>query len=407
MKVVLAPFGTRGDVQPMIALGRGLQRRGHEVLLTGPENFGPWAEALGLPFAAAGPDIERQLRSAGDAAGSFAYQVRYLIRELVPRQFNMLPDLCESADLIVGAGIQFAARSVADRMDRPYAYVAYAPVAVPSAHHPPPFIRNQRLPHGMNRVLWRIFGVMAGGMLGNAVRRGRERLGLPPVDDLMAHLSEVPLILAVEPELADPPPDLPPGARVTGPLLLPDDGPLDAELMRFLEAGPAPVFLGFGSMVSDRARELVQLFADAAERLAYRLVVQAGWTGISEAEIRLGQGCKLIGPAPHGVLFPRVRAAVHHGGAGTTTAVARAGIPQQILPHLLDQFYWAHRVRALGLGPRAIPVHRVRRERQVTRLLADLVGTPSYMAHARDLAARLDRLDGVREAIQVLEELVA
>jgi len=407
VKVVLAPFGTRGDIQPMVALGAGLRARGHDVLLTGPANFGPWVEECELAFAAVGGDFERQLKDAGDAASGLVYQTRFLVRELVPLQFEILPHLCADADLIVGAGVQFAARSVAEHLGKPYAFVAYAPVAVPSSHYPPPFVRNQRLPRWVNRLLWRTFGVTSQGLLGRAVTRGRATLGLPPVSDLVAHLSEVPLILAVEPELADPPPDLPAATRVTGPLLLRTDASLDGALERFLDAGAAPVFVGFGSMVSGSARPVVRLLARAARDIGCRMLVQAGWTGMRASDLDLPDGCMLIDAAPHDRLFPRVHAAIHHGGAGTTTAVARAGKPQLLLPHLLDQFFWAHRVRSLGLGPRGVPIHGARRLAQVSRLLVDLVGTERYAARARDLASRLGRIDGVGETVRILERLVA
>ena len=389
----------------MIALGRGLVERGHDVLLAAPENFGAWATAQGLEFAPVGTDVERFMRDVGDAAASVVYQTRYLVRELIPLHFEKLPTICDGADLVVGAGVQFAARSVAELSGTPYAYVAYVPVTIPSAYHPPVFVRNQRLPHVINRVLWRLFGVMSKGALGKAIGRGRVRLGLPRIGDVMEHLTEIPLMLAAEPALATPPPDLPANVHVTGALRLHSEETLGDDVVRFLDAGPAPVLLGFGSMVSDRARELMHLFARAACGMGCRMLVQAGWTGVRPDEMDLGDGCRMIGRAPHPQLLPRVRAVVHHGGAGTTTAVALAGLPQLILPHLLDQYYWAHRVRVLGIGPHGLPVHRVRR-RHVATLLRDLVGNDAYASHARDLAPRLGTVDGVQEVIRLLEAVV-
>lgn len=388
----------------MIALGRGLVERGHDVLLAAPENFGEWAAAQGLAFAPVGTDVERFMRDMGDAAANVVNQTRYLVRELIPLHFEKLPAICDGADLVVGAGVQFAARSVAELSRTPYAYVAYAPVTIPSAYHPPFFVRNQRMPHAINRVLWRLFGVMSKGALGRAIGQGRSRLGLPRIGDVMEHLTEVPLMLAAEPVLATPPPDFPANVHVTGALRLRSEEALDDDLGRFLDAGPAPVLLGFGSMVSERARVVMQLFARAARDVGCRLLVQTGWTGMRPDELDLGDGCRTIGGAPHPQLLPRVRAVVHHGGAGTTTAVALAGLPQLILPHLLDQYYWAHRVRVLGIGPLGKPVHRIRR-RHVATLLRDLVGNDAYSSRARALTSRLGTVDGVAKAIGILERL--
>ncbi len=403
MKVILAPEGSRGDVQPMIALGQGLVERGHDVLLAGPETFRALAGAHGVPFAAAGPDIEPIIRQS---AGNVWHLTRYLLREAIPTHFDTLPGLCDGADLVVGAGAQFVARSVAQRHEIPYAYVAYVPIVIPSAYHPPAFVHTQRWPHWMNRLLWSVFAAVSAKVFAKVMTAGRARLGLPPIDDLVAHLYDIPAIAALEPELAPLPPDVPANVHVTGPLPLASHEPLAAEVLRFLEDGPPPVLVGFGSMVSGRPREIVRLFADAAQEVGCRLLVQVGWTGLREADIQLPDGCKLIGAAPHRALLPRVRAVVHHGGSGTTTSVAAAGVPQCILPHLLDQYYWAHRVRTLGLGPPAVSVHRVHRKRRVASLLADLIETPSYATRARDLAARLGHSDGIDLTVEVLEGLV-
>lgn len=403
-RIVLAPVGSRGDVQPMLALALGLEARGHDVRFGAPANFEAWIRAHGIPFTALGPDMEADLRRHGDRVQVTRHQMRILRSELVPQQFAALPALCAGADLIVGAGLQVAGPSVAEALGVPYAFVAYAPVVLASAHHPPPMVRFQRLPRVVNRVSWRGFDALLGLVLAGPISRGRRNLGLPPVRNVAAYLTASPIVVAADRAITGAQPDLSPAAHLVPALRLPDHGDLPEAVLAFLEAGPPPVLLGFGSMVTHRMRAVIEIFAEAAGEVGVRLLIQAGWTGVSAPEVRIGPHCALIGAAPHHALLPRVRAVVHHGGAGTTTSVARAGRPQLVVPHLLDQFYWAERVRVLGLGPPPTPVWRVRRVPPVARALRRLVTTAAYERNAATVAAGIAG-DGVAAAIRILEGL--
>ena len=126
----------------------------------------------------------------------------------------------------------------------------------------------------------------------------------------------------------------------------------------FIQAGPAPIYVGFGSMIAKRSLALGQRVVQAARSIGCRLIVAGGWASL-DAGLAESDSVLTIAEAPHDSLFPLVAAAVHHGGAGTTTAAARAGIPQVIVPHVLDQYYWARRVELLGLGPASLPLDGV------------------------------------------------
>jgi vancomycin aglycone glucosyltransferase len=155
------------------------------------------------------------------------------------------------------------------------------------------------------------------------------------------------------------------------PCLHPRGGPpLPEKLERYLAAGPAPVFLGFGSMADPDPAATTRRLLEAIEALGCRALISHGWAGLGE--VPLPEHVMALGDVSHARLFPRVAAVVHHGGAGTTHSAARAGVPQVVIPHMLDQFYFARRVHELGVGPPAIPRKRLTVARLVETLRATL-----------------------------------
>jgi vancomycin aglycone glucosyltransferase len=186
-----------------------------------------------------------------------------------------------------------------------------------------------------------------------ALNKGRASLASRA--DTPIRTSGTPVLVAADPELAPIVGRLSPGSLGTDPWIFRDTSALDARVESFVRAGSPPVYVGFGSMVAKPSYDLGQCVVRAARLAGRRVIVAGGWAsidkGLSESDDVLA-----VAEAPHGKLLPLVAAAVHHGGAGTTTAAFRAGIPQVIVPHVLDQFYWARRVELLGIGPRALPV---------------------------------------------------
>jgi vancomycin aglycone glucosyltransferase len=187
----------------------------------------------------------------------------------------------------------------------------------------------------------------------SAVNRRRRALGLPPERDAMRLvLGDAPVLLATDAELAPGPARCRFPVDVVGALQSDVEGPLPEKLERFLDAGPPPVFFGFGSMPDPDPGATTRLLVEATERIGCRALVSAGWARLGGGP--LPEHVFPVGTVSHARLFPRVAAAVHHGGAGTTTTAARAGAPQVLVPHLLDQHYWAGRVARLGVGPSAL-----------------------------------------------------
>jgi UDP:flavonoid glycosyltransferase YjiC (YdhE family) len=365
MRIAMAVEGTRGDVHPLLALGEKLAARGHEIVVCAPPDFAADARARGFGFHAVGRALRETLAEQAEAVVKGGLRMlrvgnRYFA-ECLRAQFAALPDATSGAQLVIGAGLQMAAPSVAERHGVPYRYVAYAPLVFPSADYPPFMLPLPELPRWVNRLLWAFAVAGYELFLGRHVNRGRGTLGLPPVRGLFRHLlTEAPL-LAYEPELAPAPPELRGRGRLIG-CLHPVSGPaLPPKLESFLASGPPPVYLGFGSMTDTDPAATTRVLVEAVERAGCRALVSEGWAGLGWTP--LPEGVLAIGTVSHARLFPRTAAVVHHGGAGTTATAARAGVPQIVVPHVFDQIYWGRRVAALGLGPPAIPRTQLTAER--------------------------------------------
>jgi vancomycin aglycone glucosyltransferase len=389
-------------VQPLVALAVALRARGHVVLLTVPANFVSWVRGYGFDTESDGVDVEALLRSAGADLQSLSWQMRYL-SHTTPLLFEPVARVSEGCELIIGAGLQFAAASVAEWRDVPYAHAVFCPCATPNSTAPPPNVHKQTLPRWINRLLWKAGGPIADLALRGHINRGRATLGLEVLDSPISQILKGRTVLAADRELGPMPDDAPKNAVSSDAWVLDEPGTLDARVEAFLQQGPAPIYIGFGSMVAPRVAELVEQAVAAVRAIGRRAVIAGGWASL-DRHIREADDVLTVDNVPHSLIFPRVAAAVHHGGAGTTTAAARAGVPQMLLPHILDQYYWAHRVEVLGLGPPALPVERVTADVLSDRI-SRAVSDPRIRERVNRLAPAVAARNGVTTAVEYLEAL--
>lgn len=229
-------------------------------------------------------------------------------------------------------------------------------------------------------------------MLRNAVNHARRKWELPPIGDVVAYLVTDRTIVASDPLLGELPPDASAAVLQTGSLTMAASDALDPGLERFLAGGEPPVYIGFGSMPDGGARDTTRMVVGVLESIGRRGVIASGWAGLGEGSVP--PTIFAVRSAPHAVLLPRVALAVHHGGAGTTAAAARAGIPHIAVPFLADQPYWGHQIFRRGLGSRPIP----RSSLSAGKLAAAIqyvLSRPHIADRAREIKVGLDRTDGV------------
>ena len=403
MRVLLSTIGSRGDVQPLVALALQLRALGQEVRLCVPPDFREWIESLGFPVSPIGPEV-RQFAAATASASPgppSAELRRQLVDGTVATQFETIKAAAKGCDVIVGAtALQVAARSIAERMGIPYVFAAYCPVVLPSPHHaPPPLPMPGQMPAPAgadNRELWARDAERVNGTFGAALNAHRASLGLAPVSDVRRHMFTDQPWLPADPTLAPWPDAAGEAVFQTGAWILSDERPLSPELSRFLDRGEPPVYFGFGSMGA--TPHLGQMMVQTARALGRRAVVSRGWADLSVVDD--DPDCLAIGEANLQALFKRVAAVVHHGGAGTTTSAALAGTPQVILPQIYDQHYWARRIQDLGIGTAHAPGAPT--TDSLTRALEHAL-LPDVSARARSIATAVRR-DGARVAAERLIE---
>jgi len=403
MRFALAAEGSRGDVQPMLGLAAGLVARGQEVVVCAPPDLRHLVEGRGLDFRPLGTDIHRFLGEHADALRRGPVVSMRLAKKLFGRflkeQFEALPRAAAGADVIIGAGVQFAGSSIAEAWGIPYRPVAYCPVLFRSGDYPPPVLPNQSLPRWFNRMAWDAFLRFNEWVLRSDLNQHRAALGLDPVPNTYRYMISAHPLLAADEALAPAPDDLSVPVEQVGYLLPKDETPLPEKLELFLEAGPPPVYLGFGSMMDPDPAGTTRLLLDAALRAGCRAILSKGWAGLGNGP--LPESVFAAGPLPHANLFPRLAAVVHHGGAGTTATASRSGVPQIVVPHLLDQYYWGRRAHLLGVAPP--PLHRLKlTASRLAELISATLDNEVMADRAEELAVKLRVTNPIESAVDAI-----
>lgn len=349
MRVLLSTYGSRGDVEPLIALAVRLRELGAQVRMCAPpdEDFVRLLDAADVPMVPVG----RPMRTM--VAPSSPVEAHQRVIEFAGH-FDTVVEAAADCDALLATGLaHFGSRSAAERLGIPYTYATFCSYLLPTPHRAPPaaapILPGQAAssPSSDYRRLWDLNAQMFNTMHGEALNSHRASIGLPAVDDVRDFIFTDRPWLAADPTL-DPWQETTELDVVhTGAWILPDERPLPRDLTAFLDAGEPPVYVGFGSMRTvpgDSARVAIE----AVRAQGRRMLLSQGWSGL--ALIDDADDCFLIGEVNQQALFRRVAAVIHHGGAGTTTTAAAGGAPQVVVPQSGDQPFLAGRVAELGIG---------------------------------------------------------
>lgn len=396
MRLLIITYGTEGDARPLAALGHALMRAGHDVHLLGDADTLDSAHALGVPVTALAGDIRGTL-SRMRAMRQIERALIRIVEARTPEWMQQALALGAGCDAVLVSGLTaFVGLSVAEALGVPAIGAMMIPISPTAAFTSPlspirlPRVLNRSSHDFVNRMVWHTFRA--------TTNRGRVAIGLPPVRTLpMDH----PVLYGVSPALLPDIDDWPADAIACGQWSPPaqDWTPL-ADLVDWIEAGPPPVYAGFGSMSGFDAPRVRRALLDAlGDR---RTLFNPGWSGIDTHG--LPPNIRVIGSVSHDWLLPRCALAIHHGGSGTTHSACRAGIPSVILPFAGDQPFWARRLRALGISNRVLNGRR-----PSTAGLAAAIAfaeRPEARTRAAALGRAMQEEDGLSTAVAWIERLL-
>ena len=413
MHIVILAVGSRGDVQPYVALGRGFQRAGHAVRLATSEEFACFVKGAGLDFApvAGNPraslaeDSGQRWLDSGRNGLLFVYRLVRLLRPFLDHFLTSCWDAGQGADAVVYSPLGFAGYHIAEKLGVPGFAASVQPLGRSRFYANLIVPPNLQLPGSFNWASHLIGEQLTWQLIRPGLSRWRRRrLGLPAEPffgpfDRMYREPKVPFLYGFSQAVVPRPPDWPTWHHVTGYWCLerPAGWTPPPDLVDFLKAGPPPVSVGFGSMATRDADAIVEATVAGLRQAGRRGILLAGWSRFGQKSF--GDDVFLVDEVPHDWLFPQMAAIVHHGGAGTTAAALRSGVPSIAVPFFADQPFWAQRIGDLGVGPAPIPRKELSAERLATAI--DVATTDrSMQARARALGERLRTEDGVAAAVE-------
>ena len=404
MRFALAMHGSRGDVEPCAAVGVELQRRGHDVRIAVPPNLVGFVESAGLAAVRYGPDSQ-ELIDDDFVRNYWKMQPLNFVRafkEYVTRGWAdmsaTLMSLADGADVVLtGTIYQGVAANVAECYDIPLAALHYFPSRANG--HLVPIVPAPVTRSAISAVWWLYWR-----MTKDADDAQRGDLGLPPAaGSLSRRLTDNgTLEIQAYDELCFPGLAAEWDGRwpFVGALTLRLPTPADDEVAAWVSAGTPPIYFGFGSMPLGSAADTVAMISAVSAELGERALICSGWADF--AGFPTSDHVKVVPQVNHAAVFPRCRAVVHHGGAGTTAAGLRAGVPTLILWITSDQPIWAAQIKQLKVGA-GRSFSRTSKRTRTADLRRILV--PSYAFRARDIAARMTTSDAsARAAADLLEQ---
>ncbi len=418
MKIVIIAPGSRGDVQPYLALGKGLKQAGNLVRLVTHQNFEDYVSSHGIEFWPIEGNVQiiaqsRDMRALIEK-GNFVAILSRMAKEAQRGAIALTKGglaACRDMDLVIaGVGGVFIGIAIAEKMGLPLLQAYYIPFTPTKAY---PSFLFPKVPSQFSSVLNSFSYQLARQMIWQGFRSAdkvarRDVLGLPPAPFWGPFSSDclqsLPIIYGYSPSVIPKPSDWDNNMHVTGYWFLDpiNEWTPPVDLIDFLNSGPPPIYVGFGSMSSRKPEKTTHLILQVLEETKQRAIILSGWGGFSK--VNCPDRVFMVDSIPFSWLFPRVSAVVHHGGAGTTSAGLRVGVPSIVIPFFGDQPFWGKRIEELGVGPKPIPRSRLTVDRLVKAI--QIVLTDEQMRQrALDLGTTIRDEDGISKAVEIIMQV--
>jgi len=414
MRIVIIAPGSRGDVQPYIALGKGLQNAGHYIRLVSHSNFESLVTSYGLEFWSFGNDVKdavensemRELTEKGNFLLLMAKMAKEAQREALHFTEGGLLAAQGMEIVLSGIGGLFIGTAIAEKLGIPLvqAYVfpftptqEFSSVLTPKL--PPLFNRFSH--HFARQLMWQGF------RSADTIAR-KKVLNIPATPLLGPYNSKsmhnMPILYGFSPSVIPIPSDWNGNTHITGYWFVDesDNWQPPVALLDFLQSGSPPVYIGFGSMSNRNPEKTADLVIQALAQINQRAILLSGWSGLQKTNIP--DSIFMIDAIPHSWLFPRMSAVVHHGGASTTAAGLNAGVPSVVVPFFGDQPFWGQRVADLGVGSKPIPRKKLSAER-LANAIQEVVTNGDMRQRAANLGKQIQAENGIESAVKIISQL--
>ncbi len=414
MRIVIIAPGSRGDVQPYVALGKGLKNAGHFIRFVSHKNFEPLVSAYGLEFWSVDSDVKgivennemRERIEKGNFLKLMAQMAKEAQREAISFSEGGLAAAQEMDIVLAGMGGLYISLAVAEKLNLPLVQ-AYVVPFTPTQEFAS--VLTPKLPAPLNRFSHQLTRqIMWQGFRSADTLARKKVLGIPPAPLSGPYNSkstqDMPVLYGFSPSVIPSPSDWNGNTHITGYWFLDegDDWQPPSALLDFLQSGSPPVYIGFGSMSNRNPEQTADLIIQALTRVKQRAVLLSGWGGLQKANSP--DSIFMIDSIPHSWLFPRVSAVIHHGGASTTAAGLRAGVPSIIIPFFGDQPFWGQRIADLGVGSKPIPRKKLTVER-LANAIREVVSNEDIRQRAAKLGNQIQTENGIKSAVEIFNKL--
>jgi UDP:flavonoid glycosyltransferase YjiC (YdhE family) len=406
MKILLVTRGSQGDVYPYLALAKTLQERGHTVSLNIPIAFEEYAKIMGVPYTTESDDI---VGLVSNETLKFKDLLAWTGR-VIKQQFDDLIPMVAEYDLFLASNTEFAAPSIAEYTKKTLIRTAFAPL-LPSKKIMPAVIPLVT-PNFFVRpaMMWALINAGMNAMSKKQLNLGREKLGMYLIKDQAVHApTHANNLLLCSPLLAETDDDWHYKWGISGYCfndILPYEEDLLQRFVKFIQKDEKPaVFFSLGSISGPLHKHLAEWLLSICQKLKLKLVVGSGWSRLGHHLEQKDDFFLLDSVIPHNLVMPHCTATIHHGGSGTTHSASRSGKPQMVIPHLIDQHYWARRTKLLGLGPGGINIKKLTQDKLETHVL-DLMQNLLYKKNAAEFGEKIRTENGLENAARYIENAV-
>lgn len=414
MHITIFVYGTWGDIRPHVVLGTALQKAGHEVQVVASRGYETWVRERGLGYYPLTTDVNTFAReNAALMDMGIVRQLQTLRTRIAPIFMQMGLEVMEAtrgSDVLmtVEFGLSLLFDVVKANNLKPI-FINPAPINPTRASNTVLPARPGWFPceGWYNRFGYTVLRQSAWRSLGGARNALAKQLGLPKSSyrDFRAMVDTAPALTTVSRHIFQRPTDWGDHWQVTGFLF--DDDPEwspPADLVDFLAAGEAPVYVGFGSMPDANPEATTRTILDAVRQAGKRAVILTGWAGLGAEDVP--ENVHVLKYAPHNWLFPKVSAVVHHGGSGTTASGMRAGVPTVVVPHAGDQGFWGRKVKAHGVGTAPIPRKKLTAD-NLAAAITEATSNPAMRERAAELGAKIQQEEGLAEAVNTVQRFLS